>query len=405
MALPGSDAAVSAPAESDAFQGTPYKLVRRLGSGGMSDVFLVAHRELEKEFVAKVLRAELAADAQTLDRVRIEAQALGRLCHENVVSVTDVRTLRDGRPFIVMEYLRGRPLGAELAERKPLPVREALTYARALLSALSAIHAMGIVHRDVKPSNLFLCDLPGGRRVLKILDFGVARILPGAPEAAPAPLSVPTATGAVVGTPRYISPEGAAGERVDHRADLYGAALVLYTLLTGRGPFDHVKGADLLAARNELDPEPPSRLARDPVPPELDALILKALARNPDERFQTAEAFEQALEHVESLLTRPSGWLRTTALEGAPKGDAPSLVAFDTTDAAESHAGSDATRASQDDVETHTALPQDAQVSPSTLPASWKRIATAGVFLAIVTLTFAVAVGLIKVARAYLENG
>src|SRR5947207_1516480 len=160
MALPASASPGAAALPNDAFEGTPYKLVRRLGSGGMSDVFLVAHRELEKQFVAKVLRAELATDPQTLDRVRIEAQALGRLSHENIVSVTDVRTMRDGRPFIVMEHLRGRPLSAELAERKPLPVREAIGYARELLSALAAVHGMGMVHRDVKPSNLFLCDLP-----------------------------------------------------------------------------------------------------------------------------------------------------------------------------------------------------------------------------------------------------
>jgi serine/threonine protein kinase len=407
MAVSGSGAPGSTSRTNDPFEGTSYKLVRPLGAGGMSEVFLIAHRELEKQFVAKVLRTELAGDQQTLDRVRIEAQALGRLSHQNIVSVTDVRTLRDGRPFIVMEHLRGRPLSVELAERKPLPVREALVYARELLSALAAVHGMGMVHRDVKPSNLFLCDLPGGRKALKILDFGVARVLPGAPASAPLPLAVPTATGAVVGTPRYISPEGAAGEHVDHRADLYGAALVLYAMLTGRGPFDHARASELLSVRTEEDPEPPSRFATDPVPPELDALILKALERRPDARFQTAGEFREAIEQVEELLTRPSGWLQTTAIDGSGAEKTPPLVAYDTTQSAERATDGDETRTSEENVLTRTAEPREIPLEDErpALSRTWRRTATIGAFLIIASIAFAVAVGVVRFARAYLENG
>lgn len=334
----------------------------------MSNVFIVQHRELEKEFVAKVLRAELANDAQTLDRVRIEAQALGRLSHENVVSVSDVRYLSDGRPFIVMEHLRGRSLADELSIRKPLPVREAVKYAGELLSALSAVHANGIVHRDIKPSNLFLCDLPNGRRVLKVIDFGVARVLPGVSPSAPSPLSVPTATGAVIGTPRYLSPEGAAGEHVDHRADLYAAALVLYTMLAGRGPFDHLRASDLRGAKGSEEPDAPSNYASDRVPPTLDALILKALRRDPRERFQDADEFKVALFEVEQ------------SLHGISEAKHP-----------------------QDEAVTRTADPSVLSPSPGrVLSPGAKRLAAVSAFLFVTVLAFAVGVGLVKVIQAFL---
>jgi serine/threonine-protein kinase len=230
---------------------------------------------------------------------------------------------------------------------------------------------MGIVHRDIKPSNLFLCDLPSGRRVLKVIDFGVARVLPDAHPSAPSPLSVPTATGAVIGTPRYLSPEGAAGEHVDHRADLYAAALVLYTMLTGRGPFDHLEGPPDLAAKRTEDLEPPSRLARDPLPPELDALLLKALRRDPNERFQDADEFKTALGAVAHALAGPS------------KPNHP-----------------------EDEVVTRTAAPP--VVAPSRnsgLSAGAKRLAVTSAFLFVTVLAFAIGVGLVRLVQALLMKG
>jgi eukaryotic-like serine/threonine-protein kinase len=405
MALSDSDSVGSATSGTDMFEGTPYSAVRRLGSGGMSNVFIVKHRELEKEFVAKVLREELAGDEQTIDRVRIEAQSLGRLSHENVVSVSDVRHLRDGRPFIVMEHLRGRSLAAELSIRQRLPVREATKFASELLSALAAVHALGIVHRDIKPSNLFVCDLPGGRRTLKVIDFGVARVLPGAPPTAPPPLSVPTATGTVVGTPRYMSPEGAAGEHVDHRADLYAAALVLYTMLAGRGPFDHVRASDLLSAKELEDPEPPSHFAGSTVPSQLDLLLLGALRRSPDERFQNANDFKAALANVERTLAPSSGGAETSATAG----DRPSreeLEAHDTTLATEPVAGSERP-STEDEIATRTAdLREHAKPSSDRrLSPLAKHLAGAAAFLFITMLTFAIGVGMVRLVQAYLVKG
>jgi len=282
----------------------------------MGDVFLVEHGALGKVFAAKVLRADRTRSAQLLDRLRLEAHALGRLCHPHIVSVTDFGTSADGRPFLVMEYLRGSTLGEELRTRGRLPITEAVRHARALVDALGAAHAIGVVHRDIKLENLFLAQTIGAEPTLKVLDFGVARVLPDAPESAPEPLAVPTDAGMVVGTPRFTSPEGAAGDRVDERADLYAAGLVLYTLLAGRGPFDHVSGArGLLAAHRSETPRPPSAYAGTPVPAELDALVLAALAKDPRARIQTALDFGRELERIAAHLAEPVGWLQTTTFD------------------------------------------------------------------------------------------
>jgi serine/threonine-protein kinase len=279
----------------------------------MGELFVVEHRELGRTFVAKVLQNEFRDDPTLMDRFRLEAQALGRLEHPHIVSVVNLGTTVDGRPYIVLEQLTGRPLSAELKARGRLPVREALSWAAQILSALEAAHGIAVVHRDIKPPNLFLCDGPKGTRILKVLDFGIARVLPEAPASAPMPLSVPTANGTVVGTPRFVSPEGAIGRRVDERADIYGVALVLYTMLAGRGPFDHLRGrANLFSAHASQTPEPPSFYADEPISAELDRVVLKALAKDPERRFQTATEFRKALDGFADLLDRPAGWLETT---------------------------------------------------------------------------------------------
>jgi serine/threonine-protein kinase len=299
--------------EGDPFEGTAYRAVRRLGGGGMGEVFVVEHLEIGRRFAAKVLRAELARDGQVMDRMRLEAQALGRLDHENVVSAVDAAMTLDGRPFFVMELLQGETLAQALEDRGALPVTVAVSCAMDLLAALEATHAIGLVHRDVKPSNVFLAHQRDGTFKLKLIDFGLTRVLPDAPSNAPAPLVVPTTTGRVVGTPRYMSPEGASGRRVDVRADVYGTALVLYAMLAGRGPFDHLHGpGSLRAAHARQRPAPPSRFARGPVPAELDALVLRALEKDPSARFTTAAELRARLAEVAYLLTRPAGWLETT---------------------------------------------------------------------------------------------
>jgi serine/threonine-protein kinase len=239
----------------DPFAGTVYHVVRPLGGGGMGDVFVVEHREIGRHFAAKVLRAELAKNAALVERIRVEAQALGRLTHPNIVSVIDFAKTHDGRPFFVMELLQGETLAQSLMTRGALPVAVAVACALDLLAALEATHELALVHRDVKPSNVFFAAQYDGTFRLKLIDFG---------------------------TPRYVRPEGATGAHVDVRADVYGAALVLYTMLAGRGPFDHARSAEPLREAHVRErPEPPSRFARDPVPAELDALVLRALEKDP----------------------------------------------------------------------------------------------------------------------------
>jgi serine/threonine-protein kinase len=296
----------------------------------MGELIVAEHLELGREFVVKLLHQRLAGDPQLVDRVRVEAQSLGRLNHPNVVSVVGFGHAPDGRPYIAMEYLRGRTLSEELSARR-LTVAQSVSHACRVLSALGAAHALGIVHRDVKPDNIMLVERTEGT-VLKVLDFGMARVLPGVALGAPQPLSFPTDTGVVVGTPRFVSPEAARGEEVDARADVYAVGLVLYVMLAGRGPFDHLKGTDrLLSAQRESEPDLPSKFAVEVIPPELDAAVQKALAKRPEDRFQSAAEFEHELERISELLKSPHSWAKTArfgkaardAVEPSPLPEAP----------------------------------------------------------------------------------
>jgi serine/threonine protein kinase len=262
---------------------TQYRLCKYLGRGGMGAVYEVEHRFLGRRFVLKVLHARFAGEPQFVDRMRVEAQSMARLHHSNIVDVVDFWTAVDGRPCIVMELLQGRTLAQELAQRRKLPVGETVTIIRQVLYALGAAHEIGIVHRDVKPENIFLTN----SGIVKVLDFGVARVLPAVANNSLMPLALPTDTGAIVGSPRFVSPEGAAGQKVDERADIYSVGLITYVMLAGRGPFDALRQAQL---------EPPSRFAGSDVSAGLDSIVIKAIAEHPDARYQTVAGFLSALD-------------------------------------------------------------------------------------------------------------
>lgn len=282
--------------------GTPYRALALLGHGGMGEIVVAEHRTLGKQVVVKLLHARFAEDAHLADRLRVEAQALARLSHENLVAVHDLGQTPAGRPYYVMDRLHGQTLRDELAQRGALPVVEAVSIARQALAGLAVAHAAGLVHRDVKLDNLFLCELREGRRILKVLDFGVAKVLDvGAPSsAAPAPTQLPTQQGFIFGTPQFFSPEQALGAPVDARSDVYAMGLVLYALVAGRGPFDHLQDAPSLVRAHAFEPsEPPSRHAPQPVPAAVERAIEKAMAKNPEERFQSAESFAEALCAIE----------------------------------------------------------------------------------------------------------
>jgi serine/threonine-protein kinase len=236
--------------------------------------------------------------------MRIEAQALAKIAHPNLVQVTDFGQTAHGRTFLVMERLRGRNLREELEQRKFLPVLEAMNIVRQSLQGLAAAHDAGIVHRDVKLENLFLCEGTTNRRNVKVLDFGVAKVIGVAGENTPLPLAFPTAEGVAMGTPRYFSPEQARGREVDWRTDVYASGIVLYTLVTGRGPFDHHSTLlELTRAHAFEQPATPSSIAPQVVPPELDAAIAKALAKEPLDRFPTAFSFAVELERISAKLS------------------------------------------------------------------------------------------------------
>lgn len=283
--------------------GTPYRYIAPLGQGGMGDVVEAEHVALGKRVVVKLLQERHANRADYIDRMRIEAQALAKITHPNLVQVTDFGQTAQGRTFLVMERLRGRNLREELDQRKFLPVLEAMNIVRQSLQGLAAAHDAGIVHRDVKLENLFLCDSASNRRAVKVLDFGVAKVIGITGDNTPLPLAFPTAEGVAMGTPRYFSPEQARGREVDWRTDVYASGIVLYTLVTGKGPFDHhTTLLELTRAHAFETPETPSRIAPQFVPPELDAAILKALAKDPIDRFPTAFSFAVELERIGAKL-------------------------------------------------------------------------------------------------------
>ncbi|XXY53924.1 serine/threonine-protein kinase [Sorangium sp. So ce269] len=307
MALPShDDGRWAAPELSDTLlYGTPYRPVRRLGRGGMGEVIEAAHVGLDKPVVVKLLHRDLNREPRLVERMRVEAQSLARLAHPNLVTVTDFGRTAEGRTFLVMERLHGRTLREELAARGALPALEAIDLVTQTLAGLAAAHGAGIVHRDVKLDNLFVCDADAqGRRMVKVLDFGIAKVVASAGDGrAPAPSLYQTEEGVVVGTPRYLSPEQASGEAVDARSDVYAAGVVLYTLLAGRGPFEHVRPVhELLRAHASEVPAPPSRYAPRPVPPELDRAIMRALEKRPELRFPSAAAFAAELSRIAAAL-------------------------------------------------------------------------------------------------------
>ncbi|MBN1612724.1 MAG: serine/threonine protein kinase [Polyangiaceae bacterium] len=293
----------------DPLEGTPYRTLRLLGHGGMGEVVLAEHAELGKRVVVKMLHAHLIDDPRLLERARIEAKALGHLKHPSIVQVTDFGHTPAGRPYLVMERLKGFTLADELGRRGPLGVSESLRLARELLSALELAHGQGIVHRDIKLSNLFIHHPTVGPPVLKVLDFGIAKIVQSVSATAPKPLSLPTEQGVVLGTPRFLSPEAIAGQAVDHRADLYAVGLVLYSLLCGRGPWDDEKrDSFVLVAQVRSKPLPPSVCAKQVIGAELDRAILRALEKQPSDRFQSAAEFEQRLARIQNELGTPAHW-------------------------------------------------------------------------------------------------
>ncbi|HZD86401.1 MAG TPA: Stk1 family PASTA domain-containing Ser/Thr kinase [Gaiellaceae bacterium] len=259
-----------------------YRIVRKLGAGGMADVYLAEDQELGRRIAIKILNDRHANDDQFIERFRREAKNAAALNHPNIVSIYD-RGEAEDTYYIAMEYLDGRSLKELIVGHGPAPPKVAVEYARQILSALRFAHRHGIVHRDIKPHNV-LVDREGR---VKVTDFGIAR----------AGTSQMTEAGSIVGTAQYLSPEQARGGDVDPRSDLYSLGVVLYELLTGETPFEGDTPVEIAMKHLSKAPEPPSSL-RPGLPRELDMVVMRALAKDPEDRYQSADEMEADLERV-----------------------------------------------------------------------------------------------------------
>ena len=259
-----------------------YRLERKLGSGGMADVWLAEDQELGRRVAVKILHERYANDEQFVERFRREATHAAGLSHPNIVSIYD-RGVSDGSYYIVMEYIEGRTLKELIVVRGPCPVPVAISYTRQILAALRYAHKNGIIHRDIKPHNVIV-DREGR---VKVADFGIARA--GASEM--------TEAGSIVGTAQYLSPEQARGAPVDESSDLYSTGIVLYELLTGTVPFTGETPVEIAMKHLSQTPEAPSA-RRSEIPRDLDLVVLRALAKEPTERYRAASELDRDLELV-----------------------------------------------------------------------------------------------------------
>jgi serine/threonine-protein kinase len=288
-----------------------YKISSLIGEGGMGAVYLAVHPGIGSRVAVKVLHPELARDRAAVDRFFAEARSVNLIHHENIVNILDLAQLTDGRSYIVMEYLEGESVAARLRKKGPFTPKDAVALMLPVLAALQAAHEKGITHRDLKPDNIYLTR--GGQ--VKVLDFGIAKldIAHGGGAA--------TRTGAILGTPMYMSPEQAAGRasQVDHRSDIYSAGIILHELVAGKVPFISEALYDLIT-KHLTEPPPPLRTLKADCPPELEAVVLRALAKERDARFSTAAAMAEELQRVADLVAaRPA----TAAGAAVPLGMGP----------------------------------------------------------------------------------
>jgi hypothetical protein len=271
-----------------------YVVERLLGVGGMGAVLAARHLELDERVAIKMLLPTVTPQGEPVARFIREARAAIKIRSDHVVRIFDVGRLDDGAPYIVMEYLEGQDLSRLTDQAGPLPVDDAIEFVVQACEAIAAAHAMGIVHRDLKPANLFLVRTQDGRPCVKVLDFGISKISEGSPGATPGLTSTTT----IMGTPCFMSPEQLRSTRdVDARADIWSIGAILHALLTGAPPYDGESNADV-SAKIIRDAPTPIRELRSDAPPEVEAIVLRCLEKEPAARYADVAELAKALAAV-----------------------------------------------------------------------------------------------------------
>jgi eukaryotic-like serine/threonine-protein kinase len=296
-----------------------YRVLERIGHGGMGVVYKIEHQRIGKIAAMKVLHRELADDREVVKRFRREAEAVSKLTHPNTVAVFDFGTA-DGCMYLVMELVRGEDLGAAVRAGGPLPVVRALPLFIQICGALGEAHELGIVHRDLKPENVLVTRTKEGREVAKVLDFGLAKL--GEREEA----ADITGRGAIVGTPYYMSPEQVRGEELDHRSDIYSLGALMYRVLTGCHPFEAQSAVGVLTKHltEELVP-PRARRPELDIDPRVDAVVVRAMAKEREHRHASVDILREDLERIyEELRPHPSA--QTPAAPARPSSSRSALA-------------------------------------------------------------------------------
>jgi serine/threonine-protein kinase len=270
-----------------------YRIVERIGRGGMSELYRAEHTRAQRSVALKVLRPHLADDDRITQRFKEEARAVARIGHPQLVQIYDMvhDPQQDPPVYIVMELLQGQSLGRVLATRGPLDPLETIFIGVQVARVLKAVHAAHYIHRDLKPDNIFLLQEAQDDKTVKLLDFSASKFLEGPPVPAL------TAPGKAVGTPRYMAPEQVLDQKLDQRTDIHGLGAVLYEMLAGRGPHDARSYGEMTIRLVKDRPKPIAHYRRDlpPVPPALEAVVMRCLEKEPALRFQSMGTLAMAL--------------------------------------------------------------------------------------------------------------
>ena len=272
-----------------------YRILSEIGSGSMGTVYLAEHISLQKKVALKVLRPELMAGDESITRFQREGIAAGKFTHPNAIQIFDFDRDGDELFFLAMEFIEGEDLGEFLRREKRVSVEEALALLRQILSALSEAHTQGIVHRDLKPENIMVVTAPSGERTIKVLDFGLSKLVH-----LPLGASLATQPGRIMGTPLYMAPEQGVGDPVDHRSDIYAVGLILYELVSGVRPFRSDSVVELIS--KQISAPVPALTESHPnlkIPGALEDVIQRALEKRKEDRFQSAQEMLEALEAID----------------------------------------------------------------------------------------------------------